>query len=186
MFISETEREHEWGRGRERGRHRIRSRLQAQSCQHRAQCGLKLKNCEIVTELKLDVYATEPPRHPIIYLSGYVYQKSFSEIFSPLTIYFPLNVNKQCCRCKVTVWNVKCSITLNLLNSYNTKYNVQIIMTIKNVSSYYQTSPGEQNCCWWRATADRNLEVGSQAPPDMRRTIMLHSLLRGLCPSVGL
>ena len=39
MFIHfwETEREHEWGRGRERGRHWIQSRLQAPSCHHRAQ-----------------------------------------------------------------------------------------------------------------------------------------------------
>ena len=37
LFIFETEIEHEQGRGRERGRHRIRSRLQASSCQHRAQ-----------------------------------------------------------------------------------------------------------------------------------------------------
>ena len=33
----ETETEHELGRGRERGRHRSQSRLQALSCQHRAQ-----------------------------------------------------------------------------------------------------------------------------------------------------
>ena len=39
MFIYywETETENEHGRGRERGRHRIQSRLQASSCQHRAQ-----------------------------------------------------------------------------------------------------------------------------------------------------
>ena len=37
LFLRETECER--GRGRERGRHRIRSRLQAPSCQHRAQCG---------------------------------------------------------------------------------------------------------------------------------------------------
>ena len=36
MFIFESEREHEWGRGRERGRHGIQNRLQALSCQHRA------------------------------------------------------------------------------------------------------------------------------------------------------
>ena len=35
-FEREREGEHEWGRSRERGRHRIRSRLQALSCQHRA------------------------------------------------------------------------------------------------------------------------------------------------------
>ena len=43
MFIFEREREreseHEQGRGRQRGRHRIQSRLQALSCQHRAQYG---------------------------------------------------------------------------------------------------------------------------------------------------
>ena len=41
MLIFERERETECqqGRGRERGRHGIRSRLQALSCQHRAQCG---------------------------------------------------------------------------------------------------------------------------------------------------
>ena len=41
MFLFIFERQsmrHEWGRGRERGRHRIQSRLQALSCQHRAQC----------------------------------------------------------------------------------------------------------------------------------------------------
>ena len=37
----EREREHEQGRGRKRGRHRIRSRLQAPSCQQRAQCGAR-------------------------------------------------------------------------------------------------------------------------------------------------
>ena len=47
MFIFERERErereraHEQGRGRERGRHRIWSRLQALSCQHRAQHGTR-------------------------------------------------------------------------------------------------------------------------------------------------
>ena len=35
------ETEHEWGRGRERRRHRFGSRLQALSCQHRAQCGAR-------------------------------------------------------------------------------------------------------------------------------------------------
>ena len=37
LFLIETE--HKWGRGRERRRHRIQSRLQAPSCQHRAQRG---------------------------------------------------------------------------------------------------------------------------------------------------
>ena len=43
MFIFERQREteREWGRGRERGRHRIQGRLQALSCQHRAQCGAR-------------------------------------------------------------------------------------------------------------------------------------------------
>ena len=41
MFIFETEREHEWGRGRERGRHRIGSRLQALSHQPRARRGAR-------------------------------------------------------------------------------------------------------------------------------------------------
>ena len=45
----ERDREHEWGRGRERGRHRIPSRLQALSCQHRADAGFKLTNREIMT-----------------------------------------------------------------------------------------------------------------------------------------
>ena len=35
LFLRETE--HKWGRARERRRHRIRSKLQALSCQHRAQ-----------------------------------------------------------------------------------------------------------------------------------------------------
>ena len=39
IFIFETETEHEQGRGRERGKHRIQSRLQALSCQDRAQRG---------------------------------------------------------------------------------------------------------------------------------------------------
>ena len=39
LFLREGETtECELGRGRERGRHRIRRRLQALSCQHRAQC----------------------------------------------------------------------------------------------------------------------------------------------------
>ena len=37
LFLRQRETEHERGRVRERGRHRIRSRLQALSCQHRAQ-----------------------------------------------------------------------------------------------------------------------------------------------------
>ena len=38
LFLRETETECKCVRGRERGRHRIQSRLQALSCQHRAQC----------------------------------------------------------------------------------------------------------------------------------------------------
>ena len=41
LFLRQRETEHEWGRGRERGRRRIRSRLQALSCQHRAQHGAR-------------------------------------------------------------------------------------------------------------------------------------------------
>ena len=39
LKVRERETEHEKGRSRERRRHRIRSRLQALSCQHRAQSG---------------------------------------------------------------------------------------------------------------------------------------------------
>ena len=39
LFLRARGKEREQGRGRERGRHRIRNRLQAPSCQHRAQCG---------------------------------------------------------------------------------------------------------------------------------------------------
>ena len=39
VYFWETETEHKQGRGRERERYRIRSRLQAVSCQHRAQRG---------------------------------------------------------------------------------------------------------------------------------------------------
>ena len=39
LFLRERERERQQGRGRERGRHRLWNRLQAPSCQHRAQCG---------------------------------------------------------------------------------------------------------------------------------------------------
>ena len=46
---TETETEDEQGRGKETGRHRIRSRLQALSCQHRAQRGLELTDREIMT-----------------------------------------------------------------------------------------------------------------------------------------
>ena len=63
LFIFEREREREreregererkhaqvGERQRERGRHRIGSRLQALSCQHRADMGLELMNCEIMT-----------------------------------------------------------------------------------------------------------------------------------------
>ena len=41
LFLTERETEHELGRGRETGRHRIRSRLQALSCQPRAQRGAR-------------------------------------------------------------------------------------------------------------------------------------------------
>ena len=39
VYFWESETEYGQGRGRERGRHRIRSRLQAESCQHRARRG---------------------------------------------------------------------------------------------------------------------------------------------------
>ena len=42
-FLRDRETECKLGRGRERGRHRIRSRLQALSCQHRAQCGAQTR-----------------------------------------------------------------------------------------------------------------------------------------------
>ena len=42
FYLFLRKRDRAWvGRGRERGRHRIRSRLQALSCQHRAQCGAR-------------------------------------------------------------------------------------------------------------------------------------------------
>ena len=41
LFIFERETECKRGKGRERGRHRIQSRLQAMSCQHRAQRGAR-------------------------------------------------------------------------------------------------------------------------------------------------
>ena len=39
LVLRDRETEHEWGRGRARGTQRIQSKLQALSCQHRAQCG---------------------------------------------------------------------------------------------------------------------------------------------------
>ena len=51
MFIYFRERKTESmsGGGAERGRHRLRSRLQALTCQHRANVGLDLTRHEIVT-----------------------------------------------------------------------------------------------------------------------------------------
>ena len=49
----ETETEHEWGRGRERGRHRIGNRLQALSCQHRAQRGARTQEHDIMTRAEV-------------------------------------------------------------------------------------------------------------------------------------
>ena len=68
LFLRERESESELGRGRERGRHRIRSSLQALSCQHRAWCGAKLMNHEIVTWAKFGrstYWATQVPLHSL-------------------------------------------------------------------------------------------------------------------------
>ena len=54
LFIFGTEREHEWGRGRERGRHRIGNRLQALAISPESDAGLELTDREIVTWLKSD------------------------------------------------------------------------------------------------------------------------------------
>ena len=48
LFLRERERERKQGRDRERGTHRIQSRLQALSCQHRPDTGLKLMSYEIM------------------------------------------------------------------------------------------------------------------------------------------
>ena len=53
FFERQRETEHEWGRSREGGRHRIPSRLQALSCQHRADTGLELTDCEIITRTEV-------------------------------------------------------------------------------------------------------------------------------------
>ena len=42
IFYRERETKHERGKGKEKGRNRIGSRLQALSCQHRADAGLEL------------------------------------------------------------------------------------------------------------------------------------------------
>ena len=57
------------GAERERGRHRIRSRLQALSCQHRAQHGAQTHKLRSWPEPKLDAQLTEPPRCPSMFYS---------------------------------------------------------------------------------------------------------------------
>ena len=67
MFIFERDRDKvQVGEGRERRRYRIQSRLQALSCQHRAQCRAgthELMNCDITTSAEVRA-SPEPPRHP--------------------------------------------------------------------------------------------------------------------------
>ena len=65
LFLGQSKTEHERGRGRERGRHRIGSRLQALSCQHRADGGdLNPQIARSWPELKSDTRPTEPLRLP--------------------------------------------------------------------------------------------------------------------------
>ena len=68
LFLRETD--YELGRGRERGRHRIGRRLQALSCQHGANAGLKPVNHEIMTWAEVGLltnWATQAPLKLIFY-----------------------------------------------------------------------------------------------------------------------
>ena len=71
-FICFWDREHEQGRGRERGRHRIWSRLQALSCQHRAQGGdgtHEPQDHDLSWNQESDAQLTEPLSHLSKYTS---------------------------------------------------------------------------------------------------------------------
>ena len=83
LFLRETETEHKRVRGGERGRHRIRSRLQALSCQHRAQRRGGPTNHEIMTWAKI--------RH----LTNWATQALLAW-FSYLGFYFFLTFTYQC------------------------------------------------------------------------------------------
>ena len=63
IYFWDRETEHERGRVRERGRHRMWSRLQALSCQHRADAGLEPITVRSWPEPKSEAQPTEPPRH---------------------------------------------------------------------------------------------------------------------------
>ena len=66
LLLRETKTEHEWGKGGERGRHRIWSRLQAPSCQHRAQrraWTLEPRDHDL-SQTQINAQPTEPPRRP--------------------------------------------------------------------------------------------------------------------------
>ena len=73
IYFSETKMEHEWGRGREREKHRMQSRLQALSCQHRADVGLELRSHEIMTWAEvgyLTNWATQAPLKTLFWGKG--------------------------------------------------------------------------------------------------------------------
>ena len=76
FYLNFWETECKQRRGRERGRHRTQSKLQAWSCQHRAQCGAWNHQREIMTWTKvrrLTSWATQAPPWKI-----YFYPRGFS------------------------------------------------------------------------------------------------------------
>lgn len=86
------------------------------------------------------------------------------------------------CSGTVTVLNVKFSIMLGLLNSHNTKYNIQKIMRIKTLSSWDQMSPGEQSCLGAEPLLTKLL---AGHPTSPLRSILLTVMLYGLCGGLG-
>ena len=98
--MTERERVHEQGRGRERGRHRIRSKIQALSREHRAWRGLELTDCKIMTWAKVGHstnWATQAPlykailkSHPIVFssLSQLRYSSAYRFHSGFLFVYF--------------------------------------------------------------------------------------------------
>ena len=92
LFLRERERERE--RGRERGRHRIQSRVQALSCQHRAESGAQthrpqdhdLSHSQTLNQLS----------HPGAPEIGFEYIPTFILLFTLFLLcrFLPLSTNK--------------------------------------------------------------------------------------------
>ena len=87
FILRESEHAHKWGRGREKGIHRIWSRLQAPSCQHRAQC---------------KAWAHEPWDHDLSW------SRTLNQLSQPgalATPYFKLMVSRLVAELSIFLWD---------------------------------------------------------------------------------